>query len=700
MLKSPPIGLGSIADATRVIVTTDSEARNRLAAALPGIAVLAGRPDFDWSRVPAPGRKLVTTDPDIGQALYGAGADKVAIADLDAVLAAAEAGTIEERLASIGSACRKLDRIEAAPQATPTPDIDPLGCPPARDAEADDPGPPIYDDGLPYRALGYNRRRYYFIRRAGGQIVDLASRDLKEIACLMELAPADFWQQRYPGGRGGFDGTAAANALIAEAHAVGIYDPDRIRGRGAWWDEGRAVLHLGNGMIVDGNPTGIMAHRSYFLYEQAQACPVHLAAPLSAAEARKLFDICKLARWDDPGLAPLFAGFLVVAPVCGAMPWRAHGWLTGEKGSGKTWILDNIARAVIGTIALRVSSKTTEAGVRQLLGADGRPVVFDEAETQNQQDRERVQLILDLARQASSEDAAPIVKGTQSGRAQTFSIRSSFLFSSINLALHQAADESRTLVFSLQGRGNLSEEGALAAAEQFAELQRLVTDTLTPEWCGGLLARTLSLLGVIRANAQTFARAVSERSGSQRHGDTVGGVLAGFHSLFSSKTLTIDEARTFLDRSWARRAGEDDTAPDQDRALDHLLEQMIRVQPGSGAAFERPVASLVAAVAGGVQDLTGKLTGDAVDGVFPDVAEMHLLHLGLRVDPSSGMLWAARSHSRLSALFRDTPWASAWETQLGRVNGAVKTTPKSMRFGKMVKRAVGVPLSEILKPEQ
>ncbi|AWK85045.1 hypothetical protein [Azospirillum thermophilum] len=696
-MRNPPIGLAGIADATRVIVTTDTEARSRIAAALPGVAVLAGRPDFDWSRVPAPGRKLVATDPDVGQALYAAGADRVAVATLDAVLASLDAPTAEERARAVSSACRLLRRempAAAGPVHDPAPVTPPSG------TNDDVPPPPDYDDDLPYRVLGYNRRRYFFIRRAGGQIVDLASRDLREIACLMELAPADFWQARYPA-KSGFDGTAAANHLIAQAHAVGIYDPDRARGRGAWWDEGRAVLHLGDGLIVDGVPTDIRDFRSYFLYERAPARAIRLAEPLAAAEAKQLFDICKLARWEDPSLAPLFAGFLVVAPVCGAMSWRAHGWLTGEKGSGKTWLLDNVARAVIGTIALRVSSKTTEAGVRQLLGADGRPVIFDEAETQNQRDRERVQLILDLARQASSEDAAPIAKGTQSGRAQTFSIRSSFLFSSINLALQQAADESRTIVFSLAGRGNLSEEGALAAAEQFAALQRLVSDTLTPEWCGGLLARTLSLLGVIRANSHTFSRAVAERFGSQRHGDTLGGVLAGFHSLFSSKVLSIDEARRFLDeRAWARRAAEDETAPDQTRALDHLLEQMVRVQPGSGPAFERPVASLIAAAAGGAPDYTGKLDGPSVDGVAPDVAEMHLLHLGMRVARDAGMLWVARAHSRMASLFKETPWAAAWETQLGRVNGAVKTTQKPMRFGSLVKRAVGVPLSEILKLDQ
>lgn len=362
--------------------------------------------------------------------------------------------------------------------------------------------------------------------------------------------------------------------------------------------------------------------------------------------------------------------------------------------------LDNICRPVIGAIALRVQSKSTEAGVRQRLGSDGRPVVFDEAETQNDRDRERVQLILDLARQASSEDGAPIAKGSVSGRAQMFHIRSSFLFSSINLPLSQQADESRTIVFSLRNRAGLSEEGALDAAERFATLERLAAETITPAWCGALLARTLALLPAIRANTDVFARAWAERFGSRRQGDTLGAALAGFYSLFSTRVLTIDDARRFLtERGWvAKAASQTETVSDQVRALEHLLEQAIRVQPGVGPAFDRPIASLIAAVATAPLDLHREPDDThEVDGVHPKTAIQHLGFVGIRVDREAGMVWLARKHSRASALFAGTPWAGSWETMAERIDGAVKVSSKPIRFGQMVKRAVGVPLEVILK---
>ena len=54
--------------------------------------------------------------------------------------------------------------------------------------------------------------------------------------------------------------------------------------------------------------------------------------------------------------------------------------LVGAAGTGKSWMLDNIVKRVMGNIALSVSSKSTEAGIRDNLGGDIRPVVFDEAE--------------------------------------------------------------------------------------------------------------------------------------------------------------------------------------------------------------------------------------------------------------------------------------------------------------------------------
>ena len=33
------------------------------------------------------------------------------------------------------------------------------------------------------------------------------------------------------------------------AQAAGVYDPEVVRGRGAWWEEGRWAVHLGNKVI-------------------------------------------------------------------------------------------------------------------------------------------------------------------------------------------------------------------------------------------------------------------------------------------------------------------------------------------------------------------------------------------------------------------------------------------------------------------
>lgn len=718
----PPHGLATLSSgASRVLVVRERSTRESLEPLLRdhGVAVLAGTARHAWDRLAGRG-KIVVTDIETGHAILAAGAVGVAIIPPEALDEASAADAVLDR---IKTTARRLEPASAADQKAPP--ITPAAITPATAADSaaafdERPPPdierpddfddmPMYDVGgvhdAPFQALGYDRRRYYFARRDGGQIIDLSARDIREIACLIELAPASYWQMNFPAqNQAKFDGVAACNALVAACRAAGVFDPDRVRGRGVWLDDGRAVMHLGDGLLVDGAPCKISALASDYIYEQARRLPVALADPLPPAEAKKLADICAMLRHERPEMAMLLAGFLVIAPVCGAMPWRPHAWITGPSGSGKTWVLDNICRPVIGSIALRVQSKSTEAGIRQELGSDARPVVFDEAENQNKHDVERMQLVLDLARQASSEDGAPITKGTQSGRAQTFRIRSCFLYSSVVPGGSQAADESRTVLFPLRGTGDLSEEGRLESAQAFAALKRLASDTLTPGWCAGLLTRTLSMLPTIRDNAVTMAEAAAEHFGSRRQGDTMGAMLAGYHSLFSAKRLTLDEARRFMaERSWVQKAAEVTvTVADHDRALDHLLEYMVRVQPATGQPFERPAVTLIMAVAEAKTLIPGKIDEDhEVDGVRAGVAARTLGDLGVKVDPHLDVVWLAQGHSRLSAILANTPWATNWREVLARIAGAERPKNKSARFGQMVKKVgVGIPISQIIKEEQ
>ena len=77
-------------------------------------------------------------------------------------------------------------------------------------------------------------------------------------------------------------------------------------------------------------------------------------------------------------------------------------------------------------------------------------VVFDEAEVGG--DGTRVQNVLGLARQSSSESDARTLKGTQHGASMEFKVRSRFCFASIAGAVNEESDKSRVCVLSMIGK--------------------------------------------------------------------------------------------------------------------------------------------------------------------------------------------------------------------------------------------------------
>ncbi len=500
-----------------------------------------------------------------------------------------------------------------------------------------------------YRALGHDRGRFYFFSAAGGQVRDFSARDLQSVGSLCEIAPLRYWETNWPGkGESGFSIRGAGDALVRACYNAGVYDPERLRDRGAWLDDGRAVLHLGNCLLVDGVRMGLAEIESRYIYEQGRLLDVTFGEPLSAARASRLMDLCMCCPWEDTGsMGRLLAGWLVIAPICGAMPWRPHLWITGEAGSGKTWIYDSIIRPVLGLIALEVQGKTTEAGVRGDLGLDARPVVFDEFETQNEADRSRVQHVLDLARQASSEDGAAIVKGTQTGGSRRYRIRSCFAFMSINLGLQQAADESRTVTL---GVSPLADKTAREAA--FQELLALHKEVITPDFRPALMARTLRLLPVIRANAEVFASAIARAGYARRTGDTVGVLLAGAWSLRSSAIATTDEADALVKvHDWVRTAvTRSETDPDWKRALNFLVQIPLRVVPANGKTEDVPIGELIEAA-----------TNTRDSSISKDDALMTLTRAGIKIDyeENDPFVFVLRPSETLRKAFASSPWAAS-----------------------------------------
>jgi putative DNA primase/helicase len=525
----------------------------------------------------------------------------------------------------------------------------------------------------PFQCLGYNSYSgnitYYYLPVGTHKVTALSAAGHTKMT-LLSLAPVQYFEREYPM-KSGADYTAAANDCIRQCEKVGIYDPMRCRGRGAWFDAKRTVLHMGNKLIVDSKEIKIDEIDSYYIYEAeipTEGAVGFMAESLCIKEAGKLLEITELFSWENKINSKLFSGWIVIAPICGAIDWRPHIWLTGETGTGKTWIQDNVISQLLKRFALNANASSTEAGIRQSLQNDSFPVVFDECETEDRDSFYRIQKIIELARQSSSNQSASIVKGTAGGKAQSYCIRSCFLFSSINPKLILAADQSRISVLRLVKRDDYE------SGNKFDILRELVMDTLTEDYCRKLRARSVKLIPVIRKNIDVFSAVMSKIMKSKRHGDQLGTLLAGAFALKSDDIVKTIDARAWAETiDWiAETTIEEKT--DQEKCLETILQQVVKNDEGTNT---EAMGSLI--------EKAGRRTTSTVDGEEYNRIETErgraretLRKYGITTIKNRELLTYevafAENHSILSKLLEKTPWNNGYKLVLMRHKGAKAKT--------------------------
>ena len=601
------------------------------------------------------------------------------VADAWDLADALEEGWTPERTRAFIQERMREPRIPESPDAPPEPRDDAPSPPDQDDYGTQEHVAPAIAAANFFKVLGYNNGAYYFMTSRGKQVLVGNERSLCSKGFLFQLAPLQYWEREFPSDTG-FSGQAvdrAANALIDASFKAGLFSLERMRGRGAWWDDGRSVLHLGDKLVVDGAKTDLTEIKGRFIYEEAPAVRCALENPLSTKEAHQLQELCESLMWNTPVHATLLAGWCVVAPICGALSWRPHIWITSSAGGGKSWVMENVVHRCLGETALVVQSLTSEAGIRQTLGSDARPVVFDEAESENRRASSNMEGILGLMTQASC-DGGHIVKGSISGQAKRFTIRSCFAFASINVGFDAQAHASRLAVLTL------IKDHSPEAQKHFTEtIQPMASRVLTQEYCTRLQARAVRYLPAIRRNAEVFGEAAAEHLGDRRLGDLLGSMLAGAYLLHSTKEITLTDARAWVQgRNWAEQT---DVARvnDEMNLLAVIMDSTLRVDIGSGGSMTKSIGELVDIV------LTGfpQNSGERVD---PDVAHKHLKRSGVRVDENTILI--ANTHVGIKRMLHDTQWAKNWNRSLLRIEGAV-AAKNSVRFSGGVHRAVSVPAS-------
>jgi putative DNA primase/helicase len=597
---------------------------------------------------------------------------------------------------------RTVEEIRNARAPEPVRDVEGRGAPqddreppdhvdvPPSQARDEDPPPPPDDavmafqqGGQPFRILGWDRLTAYYLPDNSEQIIDLtASAHTKNN--LIALAPLDYWSETFPSSKknaaDGVDWTLAINTLIQRSQSVGIYDPDLVRGRGAWWEDGKWAVHLGNRVIIDGKSYTLREAPTRYVYEKAATMRINFERPLDSAEAVKLMKICERLRWLRPISGKLLAGWIFLAPICGAIDWRPHIWITGGAGSGKSTVMRHLIGRCLRGVSLQVEGDTSEAGIRQSLVHDARPVVFDEFESERRKAVDRVEDVLAMVTRASSESDAQLIKGSGDGKAQGYRTRAMFAFSSIAVNLKQFAAASRVTVLDLY-----TEPESEASLARYNEMMAELYATLQPEYIQRLQARAVHMIPVIRKNATTFSEAASLALKSRRMGDQIGTLLAGVYALHSRNEISREDAV-----EWIHRQSWDDVAEvaegkDESNCLAHVLSYQLRLE-GREAAVQRSFGELV--------QLAAEVTNDY--NLHASDAAATLRRHGIKVDGSQGKATVsfASNHRELKRILADTPWQTSYTRTLLRLDGAHKHGPA--KYGAVSARGVTLPIASVL----
>jgi putative DNA primase/helicase len=497
----------------------------------------------------------------------------------------------------------------------------------------------------PFRCLGFQSGVYFVLPDAARQVLPISGGSLP--GYLLSIAPLNWYELNFPGKKSP-DFRAAQDYVIRGCEAAGPYNPEALRGVGAWTEDAHVVLHIGDKLVVDGAETEFKEHITPYIYETCHPLKdAILNPPLALAEAHQLLDFLTALSWDSKLAAYYVAGWTVLAPVCGALDWRPNIWITGGSGTGKTSVIKHIMKPCVFPFCINATGGTTSAGIRNKLRCSALSIISDEAEAEDPHAQQTVQSILELARVASSGDDT-ILKGSQDQKGIEFLIRSMFCLSSIGVGADKQADKTRFTVCQLR-------HGGITKAD-WNEYLKKIHETITTEWAARLRARTVAMLPTIKKNAETFSLAISEMVSSSRAGDQHGTLLAGCFSLTSDKLITFEAAREWvIAKDWAEVKEAHDSA-DEKACCDTIMQSTIRLRGG-----DISISELILEVGKALPD---ENVADARDALARNGIKIE----GLSMDDYKILI--ADSHPMIKNILGHTAWWKTYGRTLKRIVGS------------------------------
>lgn len=550
-------------------------------------------------------------------------------------------------------------------------------------------------DGCPVSPLGVNGRLFFYLD-ALGQVKIYQDKDHGRLPVLALFGNRIEWiysHRPWVRWKKAGDGDSIPDGVRPEKIAEdlmqacadrGVWDvATLVRGRGSWLGpNGELIMHCGDALASSArlpSPGGGFALRQPGqvgdnVYPRGPATPRPAdehAGPEAGLAMLELLAAWKWARGEVD--ARLILGWIVAAMLGGALKWRPLAWVTGEKGTGKSTLLD-VVEGVLGAGSVKASDATA-AGLWQALQLDSLPVILDEMESE--EDNRQNNKVIKLAREAAS--GGITLRGGESHTGIRFTSRSCFMFSSIQIPPLLGQDVSRFFVGELGVLDTGAKMPAFTPAS-LAALGRAMRRRLLEQW-----HRWPDTLGWYRD-------ALVELGHSNRSADQFGTLLAAGDLVLSDAVPEghEDEWGEIVDALDAAKLSEmTNDAPSWQRWLSYLLSSTLD-QYTSGA--RKTVGAYVAKV--------------AREGDFGSFENQALMASGLQVKRGQSgekFLAVAADHRGLAKLHEGSHWSGragadgGWNTPARRVPGAIWNQPGCrLRFDGSQLRCTLLPLASVL----
>lgn len=304
-----------------------------------------------------------------------------------------------------------------------------------------------YDEGKENEAIGKtgpiclgidDDNRLYFIDRMR-RLFD-TKRDGLSKPRLLAITPLDYWMENYGNIKGVINWDIAIDDVLEESSIL-EFDSARVRGRGAWRENGNILYHDGKNTI--GSPSGD------YMYLRKNKRDIGINDTLVDFKIlEKLREYCNDISFATEADIIRLLGWSVISPFCGALYWRPAILMTGESGSGKSTVLEKIVLPLSN--AKHYSAQyTSTAGIRADVKNDSCAICLEEAEgggdtSKNSREKENHRnTLFGIMRASSSEDAADGVKSNSDQQVVKYSMKNMFLFVSITPVISDVADYNR-----------------------------------------------------------------------------------------------------------------------------------------------------------------------------------------------------------------------------------------------------------------